>query len=160
MSELEHAEEIVTTAVVTTTRENVIARRTIVYETPIDPAVARVAAEKNKSKLFRKFLFRLNNPEDIEFVSIMKYYEPFVVVSGKYFIDYYRKCRYSVKVDRDVKEVILFDRTFIPAQSYTSAGDRNVRLDGEERLVKEARAFLVLNKFGQDTGLKGIPSAV
>ncbi len=148
------AEEVVTSASVSSSIDKIAARRTIVYETLIDPAVVRIAAEKNKNKLFSRFLFKLNRPEEIEFVSIEKYYEPYIVVSGKYLIDYYRKCAYRIKVDGEVQEVILLNQTFAPDVS-----ERSIKLEGEERLVKELRAFLILDKFGQDSKLKNFPSA-
>ena len=159
MSELAFVEGIVTSAVVATAKENIVARRTIVYETLIDPAVVRISGEKVKHKLFKKFLFSLNNPEEIRFVSIEKYYEPYMVISGKYFIDYYRRCAYMVKVNKEVKEVILFNNKFTPEQTSNSQGEHSIRLEGEERIAKESRAFLTLNKNGQDSKLNEIPSA-
>ncbi len=160
MSELAYTEAAVIPALVSPSRENIVPRRTIVYETLVDPTVARVAGEKNKGKLFRKYLFKLNRPEEIEFVSIEKYYEPYVVVSGKYFIDYYRKCVYAIKLESEVKEVILLDRTFIPKSPLNSnVGQQSISIEGEERLVKEARAFLVLDRNGEDSNVGGFPSA-
>lgn len=160
MSELAYAEGIITSALVTSAKEKIADRKTIVYETLIDPTVIRILGEKNKNKLFKKFLFRLNSPEEIEFVSIEKYYEPYIVVSGKYFIDYYRKCAYTIKVNREAKEVILFNKTFTPEQtSNLHLTESSIRLEGEERLVKEPKAFLTLNKNGQDSKVNEIPSA-
>ena len=160
MSELACADEVVISALVTSTKENIAARRTIVYQTLIDPAVVRIAGEKTKNKLFNKFLFKLNSPEEIEFISIERYFEPYIVVSGKYLIDYYRKCAYAVKVDKEAKEVILLNHTFIPEQaSNSTVREHSIRLEGEERLVKETRAFLILNRYGQDSKLSEFPSA-
>ncbi len=151
LSELAYAEGVVTSASVESTKENIVARRTIVYQTVIDPAVVRIAGEKAKNKLFNRYLFKLTTPEEIEFVSIEKYYEPYIVVSGKYLIDYYRKCAYAVRVDKEAKEVILFDHTFIPGQASNSAVKENsIKLEGEERLIKETRAFIMLDGYGQD----------
>ncbi len=158
MTEAAFVEQVVTSAVDSCTKENIADRRTIVYETRIDPAVVRVAAEKNKIGLFNKFLFKLNRPEEIEFVSIEKFYEPYIVASGRYSIDYYRRVAYAVRVRREVREVILFDRTFIPEQASTSRY-RGIRLDGEERIIGERRAFLILDKDGRDTKLNALPSA-
>ena len=161
MTELEYAGQVVTPAVpVTSTKENIPSRRTVVYQTLLDPAVARISAEKNKHRLFKKFLFQLNNPDDIEFVSIEKYYEPYVMISGKYSIDYYRKSAYSLKVDREAKEVVLFNQTFVPQETSDSTmTDRRIRLEGEERIIRETTAFIILGRDGKDSGLKDFPSA-
>ena len=153
-------EEATPVAVLTATiKEKIAERKTIVYQTLIDPTVVRIEGEKAKSKLFRRFLFKLNTPEEIQFSYIEKYYEPFIVVSGKYLIDYYRKCVYSVKVNKEAKEVILLEHTFRPAQNFSSDAESIISLKGEERLVKETRNFLILNRYGQDSKLNEFPSA-
>jgi hypothetical protein len=160
LSELAFADEVVSSASVAPVKENIVARRTVVYQTLMDPTVVRIEGEKAKSKLFNRFLFKLGAPEEIEFVSVEKYYEPYVVVSGRHLIDYYRRSAYSVRVDKGAKEVILFGRTFMPRQSSFSADSDNVvRLEGEERLVTETRGFFILNQYGQDSKLSQFPSA-
>jgi hypothetical protein len=160
MSELENANEIVISSTLTTTKENIVKRKTIVYETLVDPAVIRIAGEKNKNRLFSKLAFSFNKPDDVEFVSIEKYYEPYIVVSGTYLLDYYRKCNYQVRVDKNVKEVILLNETFLPKQNlYSSNSEQSIQLEGEERLLKEAKLYLGLNKHGQELKLDNIPSA-
>ena len=160
MSELACTNEIVISAIVPVSKENIASRRTIVYQTLIDPSVARIAGEKNKHKLFNKFLFRLNNPSEIDFVSTEKHYEPYLTVSGKYSIDYYRKCNYTVKVDKDITEVILFNHTFIPEQgSYSTKSEQTIKLEGEERLIRNSKAFLFLNGTGEESKLSEFPSA-
>jgi len=142
--------------------EKIVERKTIVYETLVDPTVIRVAGEKLKDQLFARFGFLKPKPEDIQLVSIDKYYEPFIVISGRYVIDYYRKCAYMVKVDKEVLEAILLNNKFEPEQSTdSSAKDYHnvIKLEGEERLTKEAKASLVLDRSGQDVALDKLSSA-
>lgn len=89
--------------------EKIVERKTIVYETLVDPTVIKVAGEKLKDQLFARFGFLKPKPEEIQLVSMDKYYEPFMVISGKYLIDYYRKCTYAVNVRKEVLEVIPFE---------------------------------------------------
>ena len=158
MTELENAEPIVISVEESPTKENIAQRKTIVYETHIDPTVIRVAGEKIKHQLFMKYFFFKPRSEDIQFVSMEKYYEPYIVANGKYSIDYYRKCAYTVRVGAEVREVVLLDHKFLPEK----APDRDasvIKLHGEERIVNEAKAFYVLNKNGQDAVLDTVPSA-
>ena len=97
-------EKIVISAENTPAREDIIPRKTIVYETLVDPTVVRVASEKLKQQLFTRFWFFKPKPEEVQFISIDKYYEPYIVISGKYSIDYYRNCAYTINVDEDVSE--------------------------------------------------------
>ena len=160
MSELSYPVEVVTKATVTSTIENIPPRKTVVYRTLIDSVAVRIEGEKNKHKLFKRFLFMRRPAEEIEFVSIEKYYEPYIIISGRYLIDYYRKESYSITVDKAVKEVVLFNRTFIPGQSSVSfASYATIRFDGEERLVKQLRSLILLNKEGQDLKINEFESA-
>jgi hypothetical protein len=155
VSELVYADAIVASAPTVSSKENIATRRTVVYQTLMDPTLARIAGEKAKHKLFRNFLFKLTTPDEIEFVSIQKYYEPYIVISGKYSIDYYRKCAYSVNVDKEAREVVLLGQTFTPRPF----SENNIKLEGEERLIKETRGFIILNRYGEDSKLSEFPSA-
>jgi hypothetical protein len=154
-------ENVVISAETVLANERIVERKTIVYETRVDPTVIKVAGEKLKDQLFTRFGFLKPKPEEIQCVSIDKYYEPYTMISGKYSIDYYRKCVHLVKVDKEVLEVVLLNQKFEPEQSKdSSAKDNNViRLEGEERLRNEVKASLVLDRFGQDVTLEKLPSA-
>jgi len=141
--------------------EKIVERKTIVYETRIDPTVIKLAGEKIKEQLYTRLGFLKPKPEEVEFVSVEKYYEPYIMVSGTYYLDYYRKCLYPVNVDKQVLEVILLNHELKPEHStQSSPRDHNVlRLEGEERIVNNAKDTLLLDKLGQDVGLEGLPSA-
>jgi hypothetical protein len=154
-------EKIVISAETAPSNEKIAERKTIVYETRVDPTVIKVAGERVKEQLFTRFGFMKPKSEEIQLVSIDKYYEPYMVISGRYFIDYYRRCAYTVKVDKEVREVILLDRRIKPTQpADASVKEYNViRLEGEERLMNEAKTSLILDKFGQQITLQRLPSA-
>ena len=141
--------------------EKVVERKKIVYQTLVDPTVIKMAGEKIKDQLFARFGFLKPKPTEIQLVSIDKYYEPFIVISGKYLIDYYRKCAYTVNVDKDVLEVILLNNKFTLDQLTDPSGkDHNtIKLQGEERLTRETKASLVLDSSGQDVTLDKLSSA-
>lgn len=139
--------------------EKIAERKTIVYETRIDPTVIKVAGEKIKDQLFTRFGFLKPKPDEIQFVSVDKYYEPYMVISGKYALDYYRKCVYTVSVNKDVFEVILLGHKFDFQPEVSAAGNKIVKLDGEERLKIDTKASLILDRLGQDVTLEKLPSA-
>jgi len=156
LTEIATAEQVVISAEAPSTQEKISKRKTIVYEAQIDPTVIRVSGEKLKKQLFTKFGFFKPKSEEIQFVSLEKYYEPYIVISGKYFIDYFRKCTYIFKVDEGVREVVLLNHKFVPENSRSS---RIVKLYGEERLINEEKAFLILDKNGRDSDADHLPSA-
>jgi len=145
----------------TPVKERIAERKTIVYKTLVDPTVIKVAGEKLKSKIFTRFGFLKPKPEEIQFVSIDKYYEPYILINGKYTIDYYRKCAYTINVDEKVREVILLNQKFKPkpTEEPSAKGYKVIKLEGEEHLLYEDKASLILDKTGQEVPLKQLPSA-
>lgn len=161
MTETRYDEKVVVSAENQPSTEKIVERKTIVYETRIDPTVIKLAGEKIKDQLYTRLGFLKPKPEEVEFVSIDKYYEPYIMVSGTYCLDFYRRCLYSVNIDKQVLEVILLNHELKPEQTMqSSAKDHNViRLEGEERIVNNAKDTLLLDRFGQDVSLERLPSA-
>lgn len=149
LNETAYAEPFEISASATFPKENIAKRKTIVYEAVVDPELIKVACEKLKKQLFSKFAFHWFQPkiEDIEFISLEKYYEPYIIISGKYFINYLRKRTFTLEIGEEVREVILSSNTYMPE---TSKSKKMVKLFGEERLIKEAQAVLILDRNGRD----------
>jgi hypothetical protein len=142
-------------------QERIAARKTIVYETLVDPSVIKIAAENLKDQLFPKYGFLKTKPEEVNVVSVVKHYKPYIIVSGEYTIYYYRKHVCTIKVADDVSEVLIGIDKLKPKQVTDSFGNmyREIELRGEERVKKKAKASLVLDELGQDVTLKELPSA-
>ena len=141
--------------------EKIAERKTIVYRTLVDPTVVKIAGEKLKNKLFVRFGFLKPKSEEIQFVSIDKYYEPYIVINAKYTIDYYRTCAYTINVEEKVREVTLLNQKFKPEETKdpSSRGYKAIKLDGEENLLYEDKAPLVLDRSGREVPLEQLPSA-
>jgi len=137
--------------------DKIVPRKTVVFATLVDPTVIKVAGERLKRQLFTKFGIRKPSPASIHLASMEKYYEPYIVISARYFLDYYRMCAYTVSIDNEVREVILLNRTFYPEKHQNSTA--SIKLEGEERLVVEKKAFFMLLKNGQEANPETLPSA-
>jgi hypothetical protein len=153
-------EKIVVSSDPSPSHEKIADRRTIVYETLVDPTVIRLKGEKLKTWMFTKYFFLKPSPDEIQLVSINKYYEPFMVISGKYAIDYYRKSAYTVKLDKEVQDVIILSQQFQPEQTIDSLGENRstIKVEGEEHVKKEVAASLVLNRSGRNVSSESLPS--
>jgi len=158
LTETVSTEPVVISAETTFTKEKIVKRKTIVYKALVDPELIRVACERLKKHLFAKFAFYWFQPkiEDIHFVSLEKYYEPRIVIGGKYFIEYNRKRTYTLEVPKEVREVALGPNKY---KSKTSKSNTSVNLPAEERLISEAKAFLVLDENGRDSDDDNVPIA-
>ena len=158
MNEAVSAEPVVISAETSAIKEKIANRKTIVYKALVNPELIEIACEKLKKQLFTKFAFYWFQPkiEDIQFVSLKKYYEPRIVISGKYFIEYLRKNTHPLKVPEGVTEDILLPNKYMPE---TSNSNKSVKQHAEERLTEEAKAFLVLDKNGKDSVDDNVPIA-
>jgi len=141
--------------------EKIIPRKTIVYETLVDPAVIKIAGENLKDELFTKYGIFRAAPNEVSITSIEKFYEPYITVSGKYFIDYYRKNTWNLKVENGVSEVAFPFAVYKTKQVSDSLSKIRTAatIEGEERLLKEIQASLALDESGKDVSLKWLPSA-
>jgi len=139
--------------------EKIPNRKTIVYKTLIDPTVVKLASEKVKDRLFAKFGFLKPNPDQIQQIAFEKDYEVYVIVDGRYHIDYYRRRIYTLRVDDKAQEVTLFNQKFKPESTKEPTPKKVVRIEGEERLIHEAKAYLVLSSDGKEVSPKRVPSA-
>lgn len=161
MSETISSKQVVVCTDAVPSNEKIAERKTIVYETRTDPTVIKLAGEKLKDKLFTRFGFLKPKPDEIQFVAIDKYYEPYIVISGKYSIDYYRKCAYTINVNQNALEVVLLNHKFVLDQriNRSAQGYNAIKLEGEERLRIDAKASVILNRSGQDVTLEKLPAA-
>jgi hypothetical protein len=148
-------------AKITPMLEKIPERKTVVYKTLVDPTVVKIAGEKLKTKVFTRFLFLKPRPEEIQNVSVEKSYEPYFLVDGNYSIDYYRKRFYTFNIDRRVQEVILLEKTLTPdlPKKRSKMLHKSITLEGEERLLYENKACLLLNETGREVNPRQVPSA-
>ncbi len=148
-------------AKITPMLEEIPERKIVVYKTLVDPTVVKIAGEKLKTKMFTQFLFLKPRPEEIQTVSVEKYYEPYFLVDGNYSIDYYRKRFYTFNVDRRVQEVILLEKTLTPdlPKKRSKMSYKSITLEGEERLLYENKVCLLLNEAGREVNPRQVPSA-
>lgn len=142
--------------------ETIVKLKTIVYKTLVDPSTVKLICEREKQKLFTKMGFIKPKKTDIKFEMLEKFYDPFFVIKGRYFIDYYSKRVYNLDVDEDFQELLLFNRVLkpkMPTLAKLRGKVREVTLDAELRFVKENFVYIILDKRGGEVDLETFPTA-
>lgn len=142
-------------------KERTEERELIVHKINFDNMAAKNIVEKDKTKFFAKLGFFKPRHEDIECDSVQLFYEPFVVAKANYFLDYYRKKTYSVKILEDVHEVIAFGQTFKPEaleEGIFRRPNKVISFDAQERVIHKAAARMALNRMGREINPKRLPS--
>jgi len=153
--------QVLTLTEVPLVQEKIVKRKIIVYKSRVDPTIVKLTAEKMKGKLFVKFGFSKPRPEEIRVASVDKYYEPYILVDGKYTVNYYKKRVHTLDVDERTEEVRILGQTFKPESLVTPTGETRkvIKLEAEERASYEEKAYVILDKTGREISPDEVPSA-
>lgn len=139
--------------------EKVAERKIIVYKPRVDSKEVRSIADRMKTMLFRKLIFMKPKPEEVQTISIEKYFEPYVVVDGEYSIDYSKNWSHNIQVDETMQELTFFGEKITPVslKDHLATPCKIVTLSGVSRLKFEAKARLIFDNDWQQVGLEELP---
>ncbi len=139
----------------------IVDRKTVFLRSRLYSNMVRQLGEKLKCKLFVKMRFLKPRPEEVQVVSIEKYYEPYLTLAGKYAVDYYVKRDFTVKVDEDATEVAFLGSAFKPKpfSGHVPTALKVVQFEGEARFHHEDETYFVLDKSGREVAPEIIPVA-
>jgi hypothetical protein len=139
--------------------EKVAERKIIVYKPRVDSKEVRSIADRMKTMLFRKLIFMKPKPEEVQTISIEKYFEPYVVVDGEYSIDYSKNWSHNIQVDETMQELTFFGGKITPVslKDHLATPCKIITLSGVSRLKFEAKARLVFDNDWRKVGLEELP---
>ena len=101
--------------------------KTVVLRPILDYNEAEQIVENRKTSLFRSMLQKPKKTE-VHVHSIKLSYEAFLILSGKYNADFYRKTVHSISVDPDVREIIIGDDVFPITKGKGVLGKLNTKI--------------------------------
>lgn len=118
--------------------------REVILKPRLDPNKVRLQAEKIKKSFFDTHRFSKPKPEDIHLVAFSRYYEPYIVISGKYSVDYCKKHNFALRVEEQIQEIFIDGKKLIP--EHLAPGTSVIKLAGEEHAHYENETYLVLDR--------------
>lgn len=118
--------------------------REVILKPRLDPNKVRQQSDGVKTSFFDKRGFSKPKPEHIKLVSFSKYYEPYIVISGKYSVDYCKKHNFALKVEDKTREIFIDGKKLRPEP--LAPGTSVVKLVGEEHAHYENETYLVLDR--------------
>ena len=139
--------------------QKVVERKTVILKSRLDPEKARLIGEDQKTNLFLKFGFLKPRSDDISLVGFTKYYEPFIVIGGKYLIDYCKKHVFEIKVDNQTQNVFLGGEEFKFEPLSAGKPSRVLRLVGEEHSHYENETYFILDRLMREAKPEKVPLA-
>lgn len=131
----------------------------MVFKTLIDATMATLAVEKVKSRVFARFGFLYPSARHIRRESIEKDYEVYVVVDGKYIIEYYRKRTYKFTLDEKVQDVVVLNHTLRP-ELVEDPYRKSLHLEMQEHIVQQSKACFILDAEGREISPQHVPIAI
>jgi hypothetical protein len=139
--------------------EKITEQKIIVYKSRVDVRSVRATAENMKTQLFRKLVFIKPKPEEVQIISMDKYFDPYVVVDGEYSIEYSKNWTRNIQVDDTMQEITIFSEKIRPVslRDHLSTPCKIVKLTGEGRHKFEAKAHLIFDKHWRKVGLEQLP---
>jgi len=99
----------------------------VVLRPILDYNEAEQIVENRKTSLFRSMLQKPKKAE-VHVHSIKLSYEAFLILSGKYNADFYRKTVHSISVDPNVREIIIGDDVFPITKGKGVLGKLNTKI--------------------------------
>ena len=135
--------------------------KTVVLRPILDLDGAQQIVENRKTSLFRSMLQKPKKTE-VHTHSLKLSYEAFLILSGKYNADFYRKVIHTIDVESTVKEIVVGDDTFpikrgkgvigkLGTKIKSSARKKNqVDLELEEHVFLEEEKELAFDHHGKE----------
>ena len=135
--------------------QKVVEPKVMVLKTRLDSKMIRLQVEEIKQKIFRKFRFFKPKLKDITLVNSEKYFEPYIVIGGKYSLDYCRRHAFNVEVKNPTKELYIAGQKFEVLPSMSGDGSKQIiKLEGEDYAHYETENFFVLDRMRREISLE------
>ena len=140
-------------------QENIAQRKVIFFKSSFEIKNIRNRAEKIKNHMFKKFFFFKSKPEESKINTIDKYFEPFIVIDGKYSIDYSKNWKYSIKVNEEMQTLKINNKNFEPniLKNHPELSYKLLELRGIGRYYYEERKRIIFDQQWNEVRLDILP---
>jgi hypothetical protein len=130
--------------------QKIVETRTIILKSRFDPNRVRLQGEKLKTSFFARFGFLKPEPREILLVAFSKYYEPYILIGGKYSIDYCKRHNYALKVEDRTQALFIDGKKLKPEPMSLEDKARVIKLAGEEHSHYENETYVILDRMLQE----------
>ena len=135
--------------------QKVVEPKVMVLKTRLDSKMIRLQVEEIKQQIFRKFRFIKPKLQDITLVSSEKYFEPYIVIGGKYSLDYCRRHAFNVEVKNPTKDLYIAGQKFEVLPSMSGDGAKQIiKLEGEDYAHYETENYFLLDRMRREISLE------
>jgi hypothetical protein len=136
--------------------QKIVDTRKVILKSKFDSSKVKIQGEKLKTSFFAKFGFLKPKPKDVLLVAFSKYYEPYIVIGGKYSIDYCKRHDYALKVEDRTQALFIDGKRLKPEPLSGRGNDRVIKLVGEEHSHYENETYVVLDRMLQEVSAENL----
>ena len=139
--------------------ETIIQRKVLVFKPSVEIKAVRKIASKAKDHFFKKYLFLKSKPEETMIDTIDKYFDKYVVIDGKYSIEYSKKWSHTINVDEEMQKLKIGNKNFEPKtlQNHLELHYKTLILKGIGHLYKESRLRMIFDSEWNRVGIEQLP---
>ena len=139
--------------------QKIVDTRTVILKSRMDSNRVKLQGEKVKTSFFVRFRFLKPRAKDIVLIAFSKYYEPYIVIGGKYSIDYCKRHGYALKVEDRTQALFIDGKKLKPEPMSLEGEARVIKLVGEEHSHYENDSYLVLDRMLQEVSPENLSFA-
>jgi len=134
---------------VETLPQSIVDTKTIILKPRLDQGDVQLIGDKIKPRLFSNFGFK-SKSENIELLGSEIYFEPYLIIGGKYSLDYCKKHVFRVNVEERTTKVYVAGQEFKSVQSDPRTTNRTIQMTGEEHAHHERQAYFILDRLKRE----------
>jgi len=139
--------------------QKIVDTRTVILKSRLDSNRVKFQGEKLKTSFFVRFGFLKPKPKDILLVAFSKYYEPYILIGGKYSIDYCKRHNYALKVEDRTQAIFIDGKQLKPEPLSLEDKAKVIKLVGEEHSHYENETYIILDRMLQDVAPENLSFA-
>jgi hypothetical protein len=130
--------------------QKIVDTRTIILKSRLDSKNVKLIGDKLKTGFFSRFGLFKPRPKDVLLVAFSKYYEPYILIGGKYSIDYCRRHNYALKVEDETQAIFIDGKKLKPEPLSPRESDKVINLVGEEHSHFENETYVIIDRLLQE----------
>ena len=138
--------------------QSMVEVKTIVLKPRLDQSDIELIGEKIKPRLFSRFGFK-PRPENVQLICSELYFEPYLLIGGKYVLDYCKKHVFEIDVKERTNTVVVGGQEFKSEKSDPNRENKIIKLSGEEHAHHERKTYFILDRMQREISPEKLPIA-
>lgn len=127
--------------------QKIVDRKIVILKPRLDSANAKLLGENNKTNFFPKHKFLKPQSADISIVGFSIYFEPLILVGGRYSINYCKRQELKIECGQQAQKIFVGGEELKLEPSDLEAHSRIIAFPAEEHYQYTNETYFVLDRF-------------